>query len=77
MKKIFPEIKVNIVEKNEDDRSYRVSYEKARETLNFKAIIGLEEGIKEIAQHLNDEKINIEDRKYSNYKKVSIVYQKI
>ena len=72
MKKIFPEIKVNIVEKNEDDRSYRVSYEKARETLNFTAIIGLEEGIKEIAQHLNDEKINIEDRKYSNYKKVSI-----
>jgi len=72
MKKLFPEIKVNIIEDKEDDRSYRVSFEKARELLNFTANIGIEEGIREIAQNLNDETIDIEDRKYSNYKKVSI-----
>ena len=72
MKVLYPEIKVNTVEVKEDDRSYRVSYEKAGRLLNYTADIGVEEGIKEIVQHLKDEEINVEDHKYSNYKKVSI-----
>lgn len=72
MRKLFPDIKVNVVEEKEDDRSYRVSFKKARDILNFNANIKLEEGIRDITNHFDYETINIEDRKYSNYKKVSI-----
>lgn len=72
MKKLFPDIKVNVIEEKEDDRSYRVSFKKARDILNFNANIKLEEGIRDITNHFDYETINIEDRKYSNYKKVSI-----
>jgi len=70
IKKIFPDTEVNRVEVKEDDRSYRVSFEKAQNILNFSAEWGIEAGVREITKYLKKEKIDFKESQYSNYKKV-------
>ncbi|MFX1385151.1 MAG: NAD-dependent epimerase/dehydratase family protein [Promethearchaeota archaeon] len=68
LRQIFPDIKVNKVEEKEDKRSYRVSFNKAKEILNFSAENIIEDGIKEIANYMYKTAIDITDSQYSNYK---------
>lgn len=70
MKKIFPGLKVNCNEDKEDNRSYRVSFNKAKNVIDFNAEYNVEDGVREIAEYLINNDINIQDRKYSNYKNV-------
>lgn len=49
---LIPSMKVDVIGKTKDKRDYRVSFEKIRKTLNFKAKISLEKGIEEIIQAL-------------------------
>lgn len=72
MKKIFPEITITTVEEKEDERSYRVSFKKMKEILRFKPKYSIEYGIKEIAEFLKNEDVNIKDSNYSNFKKVQL-----
>ncbi len=78
MKKIFLEIKVNIIEDKEDDRSYRVIFQKLIKNLNFTPEYDLEKGIREIADYLEKSDIDIGDKRFSNYKKVELgIYDSI
>ena len=70
IKELFPEITINRVEEKEDERSYRVTFEKARTVLNYNAKYSLKEGIIEIAEYLKEEQIDFKESQYSNYKKV-------
>ncbi len=72
MKKLFPEIQVNRIEDKEDDRTYRVSFEKMRKTLNFVPKYNLKDGIKEIAEYLRNKDIDFKESQFSNYRKVQI-----
>jgi len=70
IKKMFPGIKVNKINSKEDQRSYRVSFDKSHKILNFKPEIDLEQGINEIFEFVKKTDVNIKDNQYSNFKKV-------
>lgn len=67
IKGVIPEVKVKYVEKNEDPRDYRVSFEKIKNQLGFTASKKLLDGIKEV-KFLIDNKVLLdpEDAKYKN-----------
>ena len=67
LKKLIPELKVKYVQKDEDPRDYRVSFEKINKELGFKITKTVPEGMKEIIQVLRDGIISDPDNpKYSN-----------
>jgi nucleoside-diphosphate-sugar epimerase len=68
-KKIFPEIEVVINTDKEDNRSYKVSFEKIRNKLEFDTKYSIEDGIHEIGEFLKENPtLNYQDPKYSNIK---------
>jgi nucleoside-diphosphate-sugar epimerase len=65
--KIIPDAKVKYVEKNEDPRDYRVSFEKIKKQLNFTPRYRVIDGIRQIKKALDDSFIlNPDDPKYKN-----------
>lgn len=48
----MPAVKINIIGEAKDKRDYKVSFEKIKKTLNFKAKVSLEKGIEETIQAL-------------------------
>ena len=68
MKDLFPDITVHQRENQEDDRSYRVNFDKATHILEFNAERDIQTGIKEITRFIKENQIDIKNPKYSNYK---------
>lgn len=65
--KLIPSLKVDVMGKAKDKRDYRVSFEKIRKTLNFKAKISLEEGVEEMVQAMKWGVFrNLNDSRYIN-----------
>lgn len=64
-----PDVTIEVFDGNaEDRRNYRVSFDKIQTVLGFKTKISLEEGIKEIADHVTQERIDFRDDKHHNNK---------
>lgn len=67
MKKQLPDAVIKYVEKNEDPRDYRVSFEKIKNELNFSISKTVPEGIAQIKQVVQDGLLNNpDDQKYKN-----------
>ena len=67
LKKMVPDLKVKYVQKDEDPRDYRVSFEKISKVLVFKITKTVPEGMKDIIQVLRDGIISDPDNtRYSN-----------
>lgn len=67
IQQVIPDAKVKYVQKNEDPRDYRVSFEKIKTKLNFKLTQTVPGGIREIAQLVQQGFIlNTDDQKYYN-----------
>lgn len=65
--KIFPKIKINVLDTNFDKRNYRVSAKKAKSILKFKPKYNLEKGIKDLVKFTLKNKIkNIKHKKFLN-----------
>jgi nucleoside-diphosphate-sugar epimerase len=65
--KLIPGIRVKYVQKNEDPRDYRVSFDKIRKELGFKTLKTLTDGIIEIRSAVESGVfINPEDARYKN-----------
>jgi len=65
--KVLPNSKITYVQKNEDPRDYRVSFEKIKNKLGFKLMFTVPDGIKQIKKVLDDGFIlNPDDPKYKN-----------
>ncbi|MCA9836380.1 MAG: NAD(P)-dependent oxidoreductase [Trueperaceae bacterium] len=67
---VIPEAKIKFVQKNEDPRDYRVSFEKIKTQLNFELTQTVPDGIREIAELVQQGFIlNPDDQKYYNIPK--------
>jgi len=67
IKKVLPDSKITYVQKNEDPRDYRVSFEKIKNKLGFKLLFTVPDGIHQIKKVLDDGFIlNPDDPKYKN-----------
>ena len=65
--KFFPDCRIRKVQKNEDPRNYRVSFEKIKRELGFTISKTVPEGIKEVKEAIELGIIqNPEDQKYYN-----------
>jgi nucleoside-diphosphate-sugar epimerase len=65
--KVLPDSRIQYVEKNEDPRDYRVSFEKIKNKLGFKLMFTVPDGIRQIKKALDDGFIlNPDDSKYRN-----------
>ncbi|HRO42942.1 MAG TPA: NAD(P)-dependent oxidoreductase [Flavipsychrobacter sp.] len=65
--KVIPDAKINYVQKNEDPRDYRVSFDKIKNKLGFKLMFTVPDGIRQIKKVLDDGFIlNPDDSKYKN-----------
>jgi len=65
--KILPDAKIKYVEKDEDPRDYRVSFEKIKDRLGFEITKRVPDGIEEINRVVKDGFIkNPDDKRYSN-----------
>lgn len=65
--KFIPDAKVKYVEKNEDPRDYRVSFEKIKNVLGFELMFKVPDGILQIKKVIDDGFIlNPDDQKYKN-----------
>lgn len=67
IRKQIPDAAVKYVQKNEDPRDYRVSFEKIKNSLGFKITKRVPDGIAQIIRAINDGFIlNVDDSKYKN-----------
>jgi nucleoside-diphosphate-sugar epimerase len=67
IKKLIPDAKVRYVEKTEDPRDYRVSFEKIASELGFHISRRVPDGIREIKQLLDDRVLGDPDQpRYRN-----------
>jgi nucleoside-diphosphate-sugar epimerase len=67
IKKFIPDMKVKYVDKDEDPRDYRVSFEKIKNKLGYKISKRLPDGISQVLQAVRDGLIqNPDDTKYRN-----------
>ena len=65
--KHFPNVQVEKVENNKDNRSYNVSFKKFSRICNFQSQFGIDEGIKEIEEALKSGQLtNMDDSIYYN-----------
>lgn len=65
--KQLPEAKISYVQKNEDPRDYRVSFEKIKEELGFKITLKVPQGIKQTKQVVEEGFFNnVDDMKFRN-----------
>jgi len=65
--KQIPDARIKYVEKNEDPRDYRVSFEKIKQELDFQISLTVPEGITQIKQVVQDGLLNNpDDQKYKN-----------
>lgn len=65
--KELPDSKIEYVQKNEDPRDYRVSFDKIKNKLGFKLMFTVPDGIRQIKKALEDGFIlNPDDPKYKN-----------
>ncbi|MDO8639743.1 MAG: SDR family oxidoreductase, partial [bacterium] len=72
VKKVMPNITMEIKEEADDLRDYNVSFDKIAKVLNFKPQKTIEQAIQEIKSLVESEKINnFNDSKYSNYRFLS------
>lgn len=67
IQKVLPDAKIKYVQKNEDPRDYRVNSDKIKNELGFEITMTVPDGIKEIAQVIQQRVIiDPEDQKYYN-----------
>jgi nucleoside-diphosphate-sugar epimerase len=67
VRKVLPDSKITYVQKNEDPRDYRVSFDKIKNKLGFKLMFTVPDGIRQIKKVLEDGFIlNPDDQKYKN-----------
>ena len=70
IKELIPEVKVNFEEKINNLKNYKVKFDKAEKTLNFKPKKTLKDGILEVKNLLLNKNIkDINDASYNNYLK--------
>ena len=68
VKSIFPDTEIEIIEKEEDKRDYKVSFEKIRDRLNFNPKITVKEGILEIKKAIESGVIkDVKNKVYYNH----------
>lgn len=67
VRKVLPDSKITYVQKNEDPRDYRVSFDKIKNKLGFKLMFTVPDGIRQIKKVLDEGFIlNPDDQKYKN-----------
>ena len=67
VKRTIPNAKIKYVQKDEDPRDYRVSFEKIKNELGFTITKRVSDGIREIKEVIDNKTfINLDDPKYSN-----------
>ncbi len=65
--KLFPNAKIEFIEKKIDPRNYRVNFDRVNKYLNFKTSKTIDDGIEEIFKSIKDELfIDINSPRYSN-----------
>lgn len=63
----FPNSKIERIEENKDNRSYRVSFKKFERTCNFEALYGIEYSLREIEKaYKSGELKDMDDFNYYN-----------
>lgn len=71
VKKIIPSIEIEYAPSDKDTRNYRVSFDKIKRVLGFKAKKSVEDGIKEIAKAIkNGDLGDLDSTKYVNLKRL-------
>ena len=71
IQKYLPETKIDIVESKKDPRNYKVSFNKIKSKLNYKIMMTVEEGIKEILEKIKNNEINPAETEFSNMSKMT------
>ncbi len=67
-KKVFPNADIQLVEEVQDQRSYRISFEKIEKTLGFKGTSTIPTGIKELRKAIESGSLgDLNDSRYYNY----------
>ena len=65
----IPDSEIVFVDQKEDERSYRVSFEKIKETMGFEAKYSIKGAVLEIKREIEEGNVkDYRDKKYSNYK---------
>jgi len=67
----LPSTKIEIVESKNDLRSYQVSFEKIKNTLNFLPKYSIEKTVAEIVEKIHQNKINPKDSEFSNISRLT------
>lgn len=63
----FKDSKIEKIDQNKDNRSYRVSFKKFEKICSFKCLYDIKHGLKEIEEAVNSRKLeNMDDSKYYN-----------
>ncbi len=67
IKKFIPVVRVKYIQKNEDPRDYRVSFNKIKHKLGFAITKRVRDGILEVKRSIDDKEfLNPDDSKYRN-----------
>ena len=69
VQKHIPSSTIEITESKKDLRSYKVSFDKIRNNLNFKVSKTVEDGILEILDQINNNTLDLQNSQFSNLSK--------
>ena len=69
VQKHIPSSTIEITESKQDLRSYKVSFDKIRNKLNFKVSKTVEDGISEILDQINNNALDLQNSQFSNLSK--------
>jgi nucleoside-diphosphate-sugar epimerase len=69
VQKHIPSSTIEITESKQDLRSYKVSFDKIKNNLNFKISKTVEDGISEILNQINNHTLDPQDSQFSNLSK--------
>jgi len=71
IEKFLPSIKIEIVESKNDLRSYKVSFEKIKNNLNFSPKYSIENTVEKIIEKIHLNKLNPKDSEFSNISRLT------
>ena len=69
--KYIPSVEIEIQELKKDPRNYKVSFDKIKNTLKFKITNTVSDGIKEIIDKINNDKLDPRESEFSNMSKLT------
>ena len=71
IQKYIPSAEIEIQELKKDPRNYKVSFDKIKNTLKFKITNTVSDGIREIIDKINNDKLDPRESEFSNMSKLT------